>query len=402
MATIVDHLDETKYIDETPETNKLLLSPLSDTYSQVRSSHIITINVSGLRFQTFVETLERFPHTLLGNPKKREAHLNPHTGEYFFDRHRGSFDTILYFYQSGGRLKRPNSVPVDIFIRELKYFEMGQEILEKLWETEGYRKPEELPLPENPFQRKVWQIMEHPDTSLGARVVAFISVFVIILSTVTFCLETLPSIQEKYKKSFQLTSDSLGNWSDGNETVWVKGIPDHQNPFYYLEYVCIIWFTLASWRVTFPHIHIIQMSFFQEFSLRFLSCPSKLAFCKSFLNFVDIVAIAPFFINLAVSEKANTTMGFAVVRVLRLVRVFRIFKLSRHSRGLQVLGLTFKASIQELCLLVFFLMIGLVLFSSAVYFAESSEPNTGFTSIPASFWYAIVTMTTVGYGKVHF
>jgi hypothetical protein len=65
-------------------------------------------------------------------------------------------------------------------------------------------------------------------------------------------------------------------------------------------------------------------------------------------------------------------MQFAVLRVLRLVRVFRIFKLSRHSVGLQILGKTFKASLQEFCLLIFFMCIALVLFASGMYFAEGA------------------------------
>jgi hypothetical protein len=105
---------------------------------------------------------------------------------------------------------------------------------------------------------------------------------------------------------------------------------------------------------------------------------------------------------------------------IRIVRVLRIFKLSRHSVGLQILGKTLTASLRELGLLMFFLFIseylcfcvflliyysiwstisnsynflGVVLFSSAVYFAEAGNEESFFKSIPAGFWWAVVTMT---------
>lgn len=97
------------------------------------------------------------------------------------------------------------------------------------------------------------------------------------------------------------------------------------------------------------------------------------------MNIIDIIAIIPYFITLATvvaeeedlmflplapvsasSTMTNQAMSLAILRVIRLVRVFRIFKLSRHSKGLQILGRTLKASMRELGLLIFFLFIGKV------------------------------------------
>lgn len=215
-------------------------------------------------------------------------------------------------------------------------------------EDEGFIKEEEKPLPSHEFQRKVWLLFEYPESSQAARVVAIISVFVILLSIVIFCLETLPEF--KHYKVFNTTTN--GTKIEEDE------VPDITDPFFLIETICIIWFTF-------------------ELSVRFLACPNKLNFFRDVMNIIDIIAIIPYFITLATvvaeeedtlnlpkapvspqDKSTNQAMSLAILRVIRLVRVFRIFKLSRHSKGLQILGRTLKASMRELGLLIFFLFIG--------------------------------------------
>ncbi|CAH0546688.1 unnamed protein product [Brassicogethes aeneus] len=352
----------------------------------------VVINVSGLRFETQLRTLNQFPDTLLGDPARRIRYFDPLRNEYFFDRNRPSFDAILYYYQSGGRLRRPVNVPLDVFSEEIKFYELGELAINKFREDEGFIKEEEKPLPSQEFQRNVWLLFEYPESSQAARVVAIISVFVILLSIVIFCLETLPEF--KHYKVFNTTTN--GTKIEEDE------VPDITDPFFLIETICIIWFTF-------------------ELSVRFLACPNKLHFFRDVMNFIDIIAIIPYFITLATvvaeeedtlnlprapvspqDKSTNQAMSLAILRVIRLVRVFRIFKLSRHSKGLQILGRTLKASMRELGLLIFFLFIGVVLFSSIVYFAEAGTEKSFFKSIPDAFWWAVVTMTTVGYGDMRY
>lgn len=338
----------------------------------------VMINISGLRFETQLNTLSRFPLTLLGDPLKRMRFFDPLRNEYFFDRNRPSFDAILYYYQSGGRLRRPVSVPVDIFMEEMKFYEIEEEVIDMFKDDEGLIKEEERPMPQNEFQRQIWLLFEYPDSSGAAKIIALVSVMVILISIIIFCLETLPEFREDHIV--------VTNHLVLNGTTHEKKPNPFTDPFFVVETLCIVWFSF-------------------EFLMRFLSCPSKPAFYQNFMNCIDVVAIAPYFVTLSLDLAENQENGqqatsLAILRVIRLVRVFRIFKLSRHSKGLQILGQTLRASLRELALLIFFLLIGVILFSSAAFFAEVDDPDTSFTSIPASFWWAVVSMTTVGYGDM--
>ncbi|ELU04025.1 hypothetical protein CAPTEDRAFT_114941 [Capitella teleta] len=349
--------------------------PLDEAHDCIKSGcQRVIINVSGQRFETQLRTLNRFPLTLLGDPLKRKQFWDSRRNELFIDRHRPSFQAVLYYYQSGGRLRRPIEVPEDIFLEELEFYEIGEDEIREYKEKEGFVMEVERELPEKEWQKKIWLFCEEPDSSKTARAFAIVSVVCILISIVNFCLETLPNFERKTCVNVTL---------DFGETFNV--VPNYKDAFFIIESICVMWFTL-------------------EFILRMISCPSKLAFAKNVMNIFDLLAILPFFITLItvnVAEKCGegSSKGGSFI-FIRVLRVFRVFKLSKHSQGLRILGLTIKTSLHELGMFFFFLIVAMVIFSSAAYYAEAGEPDTQLKSIPGAFWWAIVTMTTVGYGDV--
>lgn len=119
------------------------------------------------------------------------------------------------------------------------------------------------------------------------------------------------------------------------------------------------------------------------------------------MNLVDLFAILPYFINFIVDHLSEFhIIGKAgkVVRLVRVTKILRVFKLVRHFAGLQSLFFTIRQAARELGLLVLLIGVSVLTFSSLVYFAEKDD-STNNWSFMDSFWWGLLTITTVGNGK---
>ncbi|KAI8489582.1 Potassium voltage-gated channel sub C member 4 [Branchiostoma belcheri] len=229
------------------------------------------------------------------------------------------------------------------------------------------------------WQPKVWKFLEEPYSSKYARALAFTSLAFVMMAISIFCLGTHSYFLTEVNHTVQTVSDG-NTTARTNNTVLVTA-----RPLVYLEMLCCAWFTL-------------------EFFSRLAFCPDKLAFIKSLLNIVDFLSFFPFFVELSLSFMATHAAEESIrfLGMVRLARIFRIFKLTRHFTGLKILAYTLRASARELLLLMVFLGIGVLVYGSLIYYAEQTakHDHNKFTSIPQSFWWAVVTMTTLGYGDM--
>ena len=234
------------------------------------------------------------------------------------------------------------------------------------------------------IREKVWTTFENPNTSILAKVtfwykqnksdwifdnfwktqkaITLISISFVILSTITFVLSTMPEFKVKSTNG----SSSASPLTD---------LEDAENPiFEIIEAVCIAWFTI-------------------EYLIRLWAAPYKKQFLLDPLNIIDLVSILPFYLSLIFENSSQSASMISetkrirrLITLLRILRVLRIFKLARHSHGLKAFGYTMQHSYRELGLLIFFLSLAVLFFSSLVYFSEKEEHDTLYKSIPATFW----------------
>lgn len=153
----------------------------------------------------------------------------------------------------------------------------------------------------------------------------------------------------------------------------------------------------------FRQFEIISVIVFTtEYLLRLWSCTSDKRFARPILGrikyiltpmaLIDLLAVLPFFLT--------SHIDLRFVRGLRLFRLFRIAKIGRYSEALHTMGAVIRSKKEELIAALSLLLMLLVFSSSLMYFAEHESNPNQFPSIPASMWWSIVTLTTVGYGDI--
>ncbi|XP_051813164.1 potassium voltage-gated channel subfamily V member 1 isoform X1 [Acanthochromis polyacanthus] len=345
----------------------------------------LLVNVGGHCFVLSQELLASHPETRLGKLAScsRDSVMelcddaDLLRNEFFFDRSSQAFQYVMNFYQTG-HLHVSEELCEISFLQEIQYWGIDEVRISTCCRERYYRRKEHKEaLDLRPdledddddedfvgaacpaIRRRLWDLLEKPESSRAARTFGSLSMFFVVVSVINMVLISL-DFGEEFGVSPPMLLEAM-------------------------EYVCVVWFTA-------------------ELALRFLCVRNKCRFSRSIPNVIDLMAILPFYVTLAVENLHGGStelenMG-RVVQVLRLLRSLRMLKLGRHSTGLKSLGMTIAQCYEEVGVLLLFLGVGISIFAAAVFALEYDLPATTFTSVPAAWWWATTSMTTVGYGDV--
>lgn len=194
------------------------------------------------------------------------------------------------------------------------------------------------------MKERIKSIIEINDNT-SSRVFAFFIQALILLSVITFSVETLPDLE-----------------------------PDTRFLLRIFETFSVVVFSI-------------------EYILRIYVSDKKLKFIFSFYGIIDLLSILPFYVALGVDLRS--------LRALRFLRLFRILKLVRYNRALNHFNAAIKSAKEEILLFIMVTLILMYFSAVGIYYFENEAQPEHFSSIFDSLWWAIITLTTVGYGDVY-
>jgi voltage-gated potassium channel len=218
-------------------------------------------------------------------------------------------------------------------------------------------------------KKKVHSLL-HPEIvgdSHWDRIINIFIIVLIILNVTAVMLETVPSI-EKNKALSQFFHDF--------DLISVI--------IFTIEYILRVWSSNHDPR----YKHSVYGR------LRYMVSPAAI---------IDLIAILPFYIIAALPLYASSSVGydFRLIRILRLLRFFRLFRLTAYTKATKMVLNVFKSRFNELMLAFILASFLIVIASCLVYFAEHDAQPDKFSSIPATIYWAVITLTTVGYGEIY-
>lgn len=147
---------------------------------------------------------------------------------------------------------------------------------------------------------------------------------------------------------------------------------------------------VTLWRIEYALTAIFTI----EYAARLFAHPRPFVYARSFFGIVDLLSILPTWIGLFVPG----AQAFVLVRILRILRIFRVLKLTRFVREGDVLRMALRASLPKILVFLISILCTVTICGATMYLIEG--PGSQFTSIPTGIYWAIVTLTTVGYGDV--
>ncbi len=195
------------------------------------------------------------------------------------------------------------------------------------------------------FKDKLYEIVFEADTPEG-KAFDVLLLFAIFMSILVVMLESVKGINQEY-------ADTL----------------------YFIEWIITGFFTI-------------------EYFLRIWIVKKPAAYIFSFYGIIDFLSVIPSYLGLIFGGMS----GFIVIRALRLLRIFRILKLSRYVSASKTIITALRASRAKISVFLYSVLMLVIIIGTIMYFVEGEE--NGFTSIPRSVYWAIVTLTTVGYGDI--